>query len=65
MEKLELDDFRISPPNQRIAEFHRLIKNGHFWGNRPQFSPVPHLQHGPFLGGPEYLSLIEQCPESY
>lgn len=42
MEKLELDDFSISPSNHRGAEFHRLIKNGHFWGKvTPFFSRSP------------------------
>ncbi|KAL6858426.1 hypothetical protein J3F83DRAFT_358195 [Trichoderma novae-zelandiae] len=37
MEKLELGHFRISPANHRVAEFHRLIKNGHFWGKATPF----------------------------
>ncbi|KAL6791902.1 hypothetical protein V8C40DRAFT_28036 [Trichoderma camerunense] len=54
MGKLELDGFRISPSNQRIAEFHRLIKNGHFWGKGdPKFLqfPVPNMgrSRGPRL----------------
>lgn len=44
MEKMELGDFGISPSNHRVAEFHRLIKNGHFWGKATPFfsrSPSP------------------------
>lgn len=64
MGKLELDGFRISPSNQRIAEFHRLIKNGHFWGKgTPNFSSSPSPTWA-VLGGPDCLSPIEKCPES-
>lgn len=44
MEKQGLGHLSISPSNHRVAEFHRLIKNGHFWGRATPFfsrSPSP------------------------
>ncbi|KAL7819788.1 hypothetical protein V8C26DRAFT_28151 [Trichoderma gracile] len=58
MEKQGLGHFSTLPSNHRVAEFHRLIINGHFWGKATPFfsrSPSPSWA---VLGGPDLIPIL-------